>query len=198
MEQYLKDEYDVYEDENWLKNENQIEDYFKDNGRDWLECGQGYYQDEADILCKIEDKFYKVHINAEVLSARQDRGEDLFWVESITSVKYKEVKKPNPKEKMDIKYELNLTKDQKEDLEKCMDKLKIKYEKFINNKKESSKDDCYTVSKLFKNGDRGLNGRIFKTKQKALKFAKVQECDEIAQGLYKEKYSDNYILIESM
>lgn len=43
MDKYLKDEYDVYEDEKQLKNENQIENYFKDNGTDWLECGQGYY-----------------------------------------------------------------------------------------------------------------------------------------------------------
>lgn len=127
MEQYLKDEYDVYEDENWLKNENQIEDYFIDNGGDWLECGQGYYQDETDILCKVGDKFYSVHINAEILSARQDRGEDLFWVESISSVKYKEVEKPKPKGKSFVKYELNLTKDQKEDLENYMKELNIKF-----------------------------------------------------------------------
>ena len=127
MEQYLKDEYDVYEDEKWLKNENQIEDYFIDNGRDWLECGQGYYQDETDVLCKVGNKFYSVHIKAEICSAKQDYGDRLYWIEGISSVGYKEVKKPKPKEKFVVSYKLNLTKDQKKDLENHMKELNIKF-----------------------------------------------------------------------
>jgi hypothetical protein len=38
MEKYLKDEYNVFEDEKYLTKETQIEDYFKDCGQEWLEC----------------------------------------------------------------------------------------------------------------------------------------------------------------
>lgn len=127
MEQYLKDEYDVYEDENYLTNENQIKDYFKDEGRDFLECGQGYYQDEENILCKVGDEFYDVHIKADIGSSKQEYGDRLYWIEDISSVDYKEIEKPKPKEKISIKYELNLTKDQKKDLENYMKELNIQY-----------------------------------------------------------------------
>lgn len=127
MEQYLKDEYDVYEDEKYLTKESQIEDYFKDEGREWLDCGQGYYQDEAEILCKVGDNFYKVKIEAEIESEWEDRGDRLYYVDRISSVTYEEIAKPLPKPRTKITYNLNLTKDEQEQLEKYMGKSHIKY-----------------------------------------------------------------------
>lgn len=98
MEQYLVDQYGVVEDENWLTDANEIEDYFSDNFREHFDCGQGYYEDEADIICKIGDKFYNVHMTVEIESAKQDRGDRLYWAENLLSVTYEEIEKPKPKE----------------------------------------------------------------------------------------------------
>jgi hypothetical protein len=127
MEKYLKDEYNVFEDEKYLTKEEQIEDYFKDCGQEWLECGQGYAQDEAEILCKIGDKFYKVEIKAELGSAKQEYGDRLYWINEISSVDYEEISKPEPKEKYVCKYSLVLTEDQKCALENYMEQLHIEF-----------------------------------------------------------------------
>lgn len=127
MEKYLKDEYNVFEDEKYLTKEEQIEDYFKDCGQEWLDCGQGYYQDEATILCKIGDKFFKVEIKAEIMSSKQEFGERLYWVDDIKYVNYKEIPKPIPKEKIECIYKLAITKEQKKALENSMNNLKISF-----------------------------------------------------------------------
>ncbi len=105
-EPYLKKEYDVYENKNYLKSPLQIVEYFKDCGADHFDCGQGYVQTEADLLVKIGDKFYEVHMEAETGSSKQDRGDRLYWVEGITDVTYKEVPKPLPKAREDKVYNL--------------------------------------------------------------------------------------------
>ena len=113
MEQYLKDEYDCYESED-LKHELQIEEHFKEGDFiDEFECGQGYAEDEIVKLVKIGNKFYNVTINAEIGSAKQDRGDRLYWVESIESVSYEEVNKPLPKIYHEYEYNFILNEDQK-------------------------------------------------------------------------------------
>lgn len=126
MEQYLIDEYSVVEDENWLTDESQIEEYFRDSGSEYLDCGQGYYQDEAEVICKIGDKFYEVKLEAEILGAKQDIGDKLYWVENIRLVTYQEIEKPQPKEKSIYEYRLALTKEQAYKLEKYLKDNKIK------------------------------------------------------------------------
>jgi hypothetical protein len=125
MEKYLKDEYNVFEDEKYLTKEEEIEDYFKDCGAEFMDCGQGYSQDEVTLICKITDKFYKVELKAELGSAKQDVGDRLYWIDEITSVNYEEIPKPEPKEKFVCKYSLVLTKEQQYALEEYMKKLNI-------------------------------------------------------------------------
>lgn len=127
MEKYLTEEYNVIEDENYLKTEEDIEGYFSDNGNDFLDCGQGYYTEEADLLCKVGDKFYEVSIEAEITSAKQDRGDRLYWVEKVTSVTYNEVDKPLPKSKQKVDYSLTLTNYQKSILENFMKENHIEF-----------------------------------------------------------------------
>lgn len=99
-EEYLKKDYNVYES-HYLKSPLQIEDHFKEDSHDFFDCGQGYYQDEAEVLVKIGNKFYNVKLYAEIGSEKQDRGDRLYWVEKIRSVKYSEVDKPLPKSRED-------------------------------------------------------------------------------------------------
>ena len=98
MEQYLKDQYNVYEDLKWLKDETQIVETFKDIGADYLDCGIGYSQEDAEVICYINGKFYKVLIEAEIASSKQDRGDRLYWVDYITNVTYEEIDKPKRKD----------------------------------------------------------------------------------------------------
>lgn len=128
MEKYLKDEYDVYEDERYLTKEENIESFFKDCGRDFLDCGQGYAEDETTIICKIADNFYKVKIKAELGSSKQEIGDRLYWIENIESVEYEKIPKPLPKEKTSYRYDMDLTEYQKRELENKMDALNIEFD----------------------------------------------------------------------
>lgn len=127
MEQYLIDQYDVYEDKKWLTDASDIEDYFTDEGREFMECGQGFYQDSAELICKIGDKFYEVLIEAEIGSAKQDIGDRLYWVEDIERVSYKEIDKPKKKDKTIIEYTINLTERQRSELESYLSNRGIEY-----------------------------------------------------------------------
>ena len=93
----LKEQYNIFEDKKYLKSENDIIPVFSDIGPDYLDCGQGYYTDTTDIIAYVAGKFYKVTIYAEIMSAKQDRGERLYWVDDIKSVIYAEIPKPEPK-----------------------------------------------------------------------------------------------------
>lgn len=62
--------------------------YFKDEGRELFECGQGIYQDYSEEYCYIEDVFFKAKIKAEIFSSKQDVGDRLYWVERIESVDF--------------------------------------------------------------------------------------------------------------
>lgn len=119
MEKYLKEEYDVYESQ-YLEKEDEIKDYFMDNGRENFDCGQGYYQDEVDLIVKVEDKFFRVDIYAEIMSAKQDVGDRLYWVDGINKVEYREIPKPLPKDRVNVTYSLTMTQAQKNMLEKFM------------------------------------------------------------------------------
>lgn len=93
----LKAQYNIIEDKNYLKTENDIIPVFSDIGYDYLDCGQGYCTDTTDIIAYIAGKFYKVTINAEITSAKQDCGDRLYWVDDIKSVTYIEIPEPEPK-----------------------------------------------------------------------------------------------------
>lgn len=62
------------------------EGYYKDEARDFFNCGQGYYEEEVETHCFIQDSFFSVKMTAEIYSAKQDVGDKLFWVESIKSI----------------------------------------------------------------------------------------------------------------
>ena len=103
MEQYLKDQYNVREI-SYLKSEDDIVPYFMEDPYDYFDCGQGYYEDEVEVIVKIKDKFYSVKITAEIGSSKQDRGDRLYFVEGAESVEYKEIEKPVDKNVDKIKY----------------------------------------------------------------------------------------------
>lgn len=95
-EQYLVDQYEVYECSE-LQSHLQIIDHFKQtDSHDFFECGQGYSTDHVQKLVKIGKDFYNVNIHAEISSAKQDRGDRLYWVEKISNVTYQQIPKPLP------------------------------------------------------------------------------------------------------
>ena len=130
MESYLIEEYGVIEDKLGLTEENQIKEYFEDLGRELLNCGQGYYTDESSVICKIGERFYKVEIEAEIGSSKQDIGDRLYWVERVSHVDYEEIPKPTPKNTDIYEYKLILTDEKRLKLEKFLkeNKIEILYE----------------------------------------------------------------------
>ena len=128
IEEYLISQYNVYQDENYLTHESQIEEVFKDIGSEYLECGQGYCQDEVEIIVKIGKKFYNVNIHAEIGSAKQDRGDRLYWVEDIDRVTYEEIEKPKFKEELYYIYKIKLNKDTKILLENLLKENSFEFE----------------------------------------------------------------------
>ena len=99
IDEYLVRDYSVIQDIKHLKCVEQITPYFEEIGYDHLDCGQGYYTEDADFIIKIGFKYYNVHIDAEITSSKQDRGDRLYWVEEISNVKYHEVDKPIKRER---------------------------------------------------------------------------------------------------
>jgi hypothetical protein len=128
MEQYLIDQYGVIEDEKYLTSVDEIEDFVRDLD-DLFDCGQGYYQEEAEVILKIGDKFYAVKVKAEIVSSKQDRGDRLYWVERIESVTYREIEKPQPKEVLSEYYRLEITADQKKNLEMFLKEYNMEFSK---------------------------------------------------------------------
>ncbi len=126
MEAYLKEQYNVYEDEKYLTNVDELEDFIRDCD-DLFDCGQGYYNDEETIICKIGDKFYEVTAEVEIESSKQEYGDRLYRAGRLKSVTHKEIEKPQPKNKNIYTYELELTDDQQRSLEYFMKENHIQY-----------------------------------------------------------------------
>lgn len=126
MEEYLKTEYEVIEDLKLLTSEEDIVPYFEDNGRDFLDCGQGYYEDQTSIICKVGEKFYEVYITGEIGSSKQDVGDRLYWIEKIEDVEYKEIPKPVESPKDEYSYTLKMNETQKKSLEAFLKEFGIK------------------------------------------------------------------------
>ena len=83
----------IYEDVKFLANEEAIKEYFEEAAYDELDCGQGYATDEGEAFAKIGDRYYLVKFKAEIESAKQDRGDRLYWVDKIKSVTWNEIGK---------------------------------------------------------------------------------------------------------
>lgn len=62
--------------------------YFKREGSELFECGQGFYEEEAEEYCYIEDVFFLAKVKADICSSKQDVGDRLYWVEGIESVEF--------------------------------------------------------------------------------------------------------------
>ena len=116
FEEYLKTEYGVIQDERWLYSEEQIEAYFSDDCSDYFDCGQGYYEDRADVIIKIGKKFYSVHLKADICSAKQDYGDRLYWVEGLVSVSWEEIEKPKKKARVELILALDVNMYELEDV----------------------------------------------------------------------------------
>lgn len=92
LDPILKEQYNILE----LNTETDIVTYFEDSHEDF-DCGQGYYQDKINQIVYLDNKFYKVEVTAEIDSAKQDRGDRLFWVSSIKDISYEEIEAPELK-----------------------------------------------------------------------------------------------------
>lgn len=127
LETYLKEEYHVIMNKKMLKHESQIEKYFSEDMYDFFDCGQGYYEDEVELIAKIDNKFYKVIVKAEIDSSKQDHGDRLYWLEGVQEVSYKEIEKPKEKVKKTINISFEGTYDDEIKIRSFLKENGIKY-----------------------------------------------------------------------
>lgn len=72
--------------------EEEIVDYYKDMGKEYFDCGEGYYEDASTIYIELDSgKIYEVNMEAECEGNKTDYGERIYFVDKITSVTFKEV-----------------------------------------------------------------------------------------------------------
>lgn len=120
-------DYDILEDSNYLTSPDQIEQYFTDNGRDYFDCGQGYFQDEATIFVKIGDDFFDVTITADCIGDWQEYGDKVYHIEKITNVTWEKIDKPISYSRKPVKLIMNLTTNQLEELYNWLHRRRIDY-----------------------------------------------------------------------
>ena len=125
LDDYLKEQYGVIMDTDWLKHVSQIESYFAEDCSEYFDCGQGHYQDEAEEIVFIGHKFYCVKMKAEIFSSKQDRGDRMYWVESLESVTYSEIPMPEEKKKITCRYDFSV--DLLEEEREALDEVLLKY-----------------------------------------------------------------------
>jgi len=132
IDQYLIDEYNVKQNITYLKCEEQIEQYFKNDYYEFFECGQGKHQDIAHVIIKIADKYYDVTMFADVYSSKQEYGDRMYWVEKIKSVSWDEIEKPSPKNRVKIQVkidneiiDLSITEDRVKSFRKDIEKYEV-------------------------------------------------------------------------
>ncbi len=94
IDKYLETDYNVIQCGTYLKCADMISDYFRDDADEYFEDDDGDVSDEAEVLVKIAQKYYKVSLTAELGSQKQDRGDRTYWVECVRSVSYEEIPKP--------------------------------------------------------------------------------------------------------
>lgn len=67
---------------------------FQEIGKEYFECGQGYYETDVDVVIEIANgERFEVNMTATIEGNKQDCGDRLYFVESIDKVTYKEVTK---------------------------------------------------------------------------------------------------------
>ena len=72
--------------------EDGIVDYYKDFGKEYFDCGEGYHQDDATIYIELDSgKIYEVNMEANCEGNKTDYGDRIYFVDEITSVTFKEV-----------------------------------------------------------------------------------------------------------
>lgn len=64
----------------------EAQSYYEDCAYEYFDCGQGYYEDNIAEYCFVQDVFFKVDIEAQIESSKQDRGDRLYFVDYIKKV----------------------------------------------------------------------------------------------------------------
>lgn len=96
----LEKQYNIFSSFDFLAVEDDIIPYFEDIALDYFDCGQGFYEDTKDFIVCLQsvNQFYKVTVNIDVASAKQERGERLYWVDGINKITFIKIDEPKLKD----------------------------------------------------------------------------------------------------
>lgn len=115
MEEYLKKDYGFLEDKNYLRTESDIEQWCRDGGSELFDVDDGeFYGGETTVNLYTQDgKFWQVDLEADCEKFHDHDDNDWFVFGSITSFKYQEIEKPEPKQRSTFSFSLrNATLDE--------------------------------------------------------------------------------------
>jgi hypothetical protein len=76
-----------------LTDKNQIPIFFAE-AYHLFKCGKGFYNKTAEVVVRIEDKYYQVTLEGNVGVEVPDKGKKTYYINEITNVTYKEILKP--------------------------------------------------------------------------------------------------------
>lgn len=96
----LQKQYNIFSSLNFLATEDDIIPYIEDIAFDYFDCGQGYYEDKKDFIVYLQsdNQYYKVTVAVDIASAKQDRGDRLYWVDGIKYISFIKIDEPQLKD----------------------------------------------------------------------------------------------------
>lgn len=92
----LEEQYNIFSSSEYLVTEDDIIPYIKDIAFDYFDCGQGYFEDKKDFIVYLQsvNQYYKVTVYVDIMSAKQDRGDRLYWVDGIKDISLMKINEP--------------------------------------------------------------------------------------------------------
>ena len=84
------DSYVIYEDKNYLKTEEDIQETAESIYGDFMTVSDDGYSNEADVVFKVGEEYYLVHMRAEVERSSHDLG-DVYHIGGLEHCEYEKV-----------------------------------------------------------------------------------------------------------
>lgn len=77
-----------YYESPYLSSEEDIVSHFEDAGKSFFKCGEGEYEEEVSLVCKVGEDFFTVYLSAEIASSKQDIGDRVYFVDYISDISF--------------------------------------------------------------------------------------------------------------
>lgn len=96
----LQEQHNIFSSLNFLATEDDIIPYIEEIAIDYFDCGQGFFEDIRNFIVYIhnDNQYYSVTVTADIMSAKQDRGDRLYWADGIKDISFTKIDEPRLKD----------------------------------------------------------------------------------------------------